>query len=482
VVDQLPAWTFSRHAASFKGGFGRLMREGTYYPQAEYPYALTVTAIGHAALVTGAPPRDSGIIGNSWFDRDKGRFIDVVEDSRYLIPGPTVPHDDGASPQELIPTTVGEGSGKRVVSVSFKERAAVLMGGRQPHLAVWYEPARRAFVTSSYYAKAEPAWLTKLANDHPIAPRLSHYVWTPLPDTASRALVPDDAPGESGGYGLGRSFPHALDPTGKPEVAVGSMPLAADFQLEAALAALDAEHPDFLAFSISTHDYAAHCWGQESWEATDVLFRVDEIIGKFLSGLDARYGKDGWSLVFTSDHGGPPMPERVGGTRVDLADVEKAAESAAVAAVGPRADAKSHLLAADDHSIYLRPLSPSTPEAVDKVRDAVAAAVAKVPGIEWAVRADRCKDPGVCASIHPVRSGEIYFSPMKHNFIQRKPFGADTHGTHHDYDRQVPLIVREPARAGRTLAGEHPSILRVAPTLARLLAIQPPKSATEPAL
>lgn len=481
VVDQLPSWTFSRHKDTFRGGFARLIREGAYYPEAEYPYALTVTAIGHAALVTGTPPRLSGIAGNHWFDREKERWVDVTEDARYPVTGAPVPKDDGASPQALVADAVSDTPGKNVVSVSYKERAAIMMGGHKAKLAVWYEPKRQAFVTSAYYTKEEPAWLAKLAADHPIAPRLQGYVWTPLAETPSRALTGDDSPGETDGQGLKVKFPHELKNASRPELAVGLTPLAVDFQVEAALAALDAERPDFLAFSISTHDYAAHNWGQESWEATDVLFRMDASLGQFLDGLDARYGKDGWSLVFSSDHGGPPMPERVGGKRVDLDAIEKAAEAAAVKAVGKRADGKPHILAIDDHSIYLRP-SPSATASADPLKDAVAAAVGKIAGVEFSLRADRCGTPMVCDSIHPDRSGDIYFSPKENHLIQKKPFGGDNHGTHYDYDRQVPVIVREPGRPARVLADQHPSILSVAPTLARLLGVPAPKSAKEPAL
>ncbi|MEM9489195.1 MAG: alkaline phosphatase family protein, partial [Myxococcota bacterium] len=56
VVDQLPSWSFDRDAALLKGGIARLIKSGVFYPEAEYPYSITYTAPGHAALGTGAPP------------------------------------------------------------------------------------------------------------------------------------------------------------------------------------------------------------------------------------------------------------------------------------------------------------------------------------------------------------------------------------------------------------------------------------------
>jgi len=262
AVDQLPAWTFARHLSSFRGGFARLAKEGVVWTHGRYPYAATITALGHTALGTGAEPRRSGVAGNSWFDRSAGRWVDVTEDPAHLTVPPH-PHDDGASPKyRLLEAT---GAGKKVLSLSHKERAAILMAPSHDAFAAWYEPNQAAFVTSTAYAPARPAWLDALAKEHPIAPRLETYTWTPLPETPSRALVPDDAPGETGKYGLGTKFPHTLAGNKKAAFAMGATPLASEVLVEAVIAGLDAVKPELLDVSFSAHDLAAHAWGQESW-------------------------------------------------------------------------------------------------------------------------------------------------------------------------------------------------------------------------
>jgi hypothetical protein len=143
VVDQLPSWTFSRHVESFRGGFARLVREGVFWPRGEYPYAATITAIGHTALATGAEPHRTGIVGNSWWGRAEGRWIDATEDPAHLTV-PPMPKDDGASAHARQVDAIG--AGRRVLSMSYKERAAVLMAPSQGALAAWYEPEQRAFV------------------------------------------------------------------------------------------------------------------------------------------------------------------------------------------------------------------------------------------------------------------------------------------------------------------------------------------------
>src|SRR5690349_16612692 len=68
VVDQLPAWAFTRKRPELKGGFDRLLREGEWHT-GEHPSAATITAPGHALIATGEPPAASGILTNEWYRR-----------------------------------------------------------------------------------------------------------------------------------------------------------------------------------------------------------------------------------------------------------------------------------------------------------------------------------------------------------------------------------------------------------------------------
>jgi L-alanine-DL-glutamate epimerase-like enolase superfamily enzyme len=67
-------------------------------------------------------------------------------------------------------------------------------------------------------------------------------------------------------------------------------------EVDAALAAIAGERlgaddvADYLAISVSSHDYAGHAWGQESWERLDLLLRIDRRIGELLAHLDRTVG------------------------------------------------------------------------------------------------------------------------------------------------------------------------------------------------
>src|SRR5262245_14752094 len=74
-----------------QGGLRRLQEEGAWFTNCHYPYAFTWTAAGHTSLATGCSPDKHGVIGNEWYDRDRGKEVDAVRDDRYE----QVPSDGG---------------------------------------------------------------------------------------------------------------------------------------------------------------------------------------------------------------------------------------------------------------------------------------------------------------------------------------------------------------------------------------------------
>src|SRR4051812_3946673 len=66
--DQMRGDYLSRWGDLFdEGGFRRLTTEGAGFQECHYPYAYTITAAGHASVVTGRSPESHGIVGNEWF-------------------------------------------------------------------------------------------------------------------------------------------------------------------------------------------------------------------------------------------------------------------------------------------------------------------------------------------------------------------------------------------------------------------------------
>jgi predicted AlkP superfamily pyrophosphatase or phosphodiesterase len=509
VIDQLPSWAFERDRALFadrRGGFGRLLAEGTHYARAVYPYAVTYTAPGHATIGTGTTPEIHGILANNWYSAAAGK-----EQPAEIDPASPVFAVGGDAPGILSTVTGASGAPLRVegiadmlrrdrfgaarsVSISGKARAAALMAGRRPDIAVWYEPKTLAMTTSRAYADSLPAWLADLARQHPIASYLD-AVWSPR-DRALLARVtgiPDDGPGEGSEYEMGIHFPYAAARSTDPARALYATPFLDEIEVDTALAAVDAvglgtdDVPDLLAVSFSAHDYAGHNWGQESWEMLDLNLRLDDQIGRLLDGLDRRIGADRYAVVLTSDHGAIRLAEHVnaaGGNAVRIAPetLVAAAEAAATSKLGP-----GHWIASySASSLYPSADFLAAPaEAREAALDAIVSALRAIDGIGYVTRTDRVTgecdrrdgmDLLVCRSLCPGISGIVFIAPREGSLVTTYPTGTSHESPTLD-DREVPVIVRVPGRPARRV--EAPiSALQVAPTVTRLLGVSAPPAAT----
>ena len=92
VVDQFRYDYLTRFGDLFSSrGLGRLMREGASWTEANYDHVPTYTAPGHATLMTGAWPSETGIVGNEWFDLDTEKKMSSVTDDATMMleAGPT---------------------------------------------------------------------------------------------------------------------------------------------------------------------------------------------------------------------------------------------------------------------------------------------------------------------------------------------------------------------------------------------------------
>lgn len=478
VIDQWPEWAFEEKRPELHaGGFDRLLSEGAWHV-GRHPTAVTLTAPGHALLGTGATPNTSGILGNEWWHREADRVLKSVEEESgavsakwLLVPG-------------LGDAIVAAHRGGKAVAVSLKDRAAILPLGHAG-TAIWYS-AR----TVDWATNQPSAWLDHWNRESPIAFHL-HDVWRPLDAQRLRRLTGRrDAPiGEVGEKGFGPAFPHALDQTKQPAEAVFAAPIGNQIVLETALAAIDGEGlgrdatPDLLVVSLSAHDLIAHGWGHESWEAWDATFRLDADLATFLAGLDARVGAGRWAMIVTSDHGASHLPELVAGGRLRYDQVASMANAAASTVLGPGA----WIADATFPSVFLSAAARTDPRR-EQVIDAVVRTLRAAPGIEIAARtldvAGACdaRPPTLrplCLGTDPERSGEIVYMPAAGWVMEDadEPV-ATAHGSSHDYDQLVPVVMLSPGRNPRApLGAPDATVIRmedIAGILAGWLGVTPP--------
>ena len=160
AVDQLRADYLDRFRPFFgRGGFNLFLQRGASFASARFEHATTSTCPGHAVMLTGSYGTVNGIIGNDWYDVAAGKEVYCAADTTVRLIGSEL---EGRSPRNLKGGTVGDlhkidtGGRSRVVTVSAKDRSAIMLGGHLADAAYWMEDT--LFVTSTYYRRDLPAW------------------------------------------------------------------------------------------------------------------------------------------------------------------------------------------------------------------------------------------------------------------------------------------------------------------------------------
>lgn len=328
VVDQMRYDYLIRFADRFgEGGFKRLMK-GLNCIDAHYNYVPTYTGPGHASIYSGKTPSDNGIVGNAWYSREEGKIINCVEDSKVKTVGSKSDYGKFSpknlkvqSMLEIIKST----KGSKAVSVSFKNRGAILPAGTNSDGVYWFDYSNGNFVTSTHYAKTLPAWVQSF-NDQHIAEYYKDSTWnTMYPIETYKKSRSDDNHFEVALNEGKPVFPYDLGKLNVLKDDAGEQrnyfnifsftPYANTFLLNFGLEAIVGENlgkddkTDVINISISSTDIAGHMFGPYSVEIEDIYLRLDKDLENFLNMLDKIVGKDDYVVFLTADHGVVPNPD-----------------------------------------------------------------------------------------------------------------------------------------------------------------------------
>jgi predicted AlkP superfamily pyrophosphatase or phosphodiesterase len=478
AVDQFRYDYLTRFRGEYQGGIERLLTNGAVFTDAHLEHYPTVTAVGHATMLTGAMPSVNGIIGNDWFDRESGASVASITD-RTVRP---VGADTGsqASPRRLLVSTLGDeikmksphsrgsADAPRVIGLSLKDRSAILTAGRAADAAYWWDGQSGRFVSSTYYFDELPRWVQAF-NDRQIADSYAGKHWTSLSDPS---VILREMPAEPGPalYGAVNGSAYGND-------------------LLAALAEEALVHErlgqrgttDVLTVCFSSNDSVGHTHGPDSAHVRDISIRTDRVIGQLLAQVDTLVGLQHTIVAFTTDHGVAPVPEHLEerglpGGRMTSKDLSGPIEEA----LEKRYRRGEWVIGMAGSSPYLNHdlieglrLDPA------EVRQVAATAAAAVPRVSRVYTRDqliRGEVPNdllgrrVLNGFHAGRSGdlEILLEP----YWIRSSSGT-THGTPYVYDAHIPFILMGPRiKAGEY--GRHVALNDLAPTLATLLGVAAP--------
>jgi predicted AlkP superfamily pyrophosphatase or phosphodiesterase len=482
AVDQFRYDYLTRFRGDFSGGLKRLLTEGAVFTDANLEHYPTVTAIGHATMLTGATPSVSGIIGNDWFDRETGTQVQSITDTTVKPIG--APDAAAASPRRLLVSTLGDelklasgapkgsGAAPRVIGMSLKDRSAVMPAGRAADAAYWLDTKSGAFVSSTYYMPDAPAWV-KAFNDRHLADTHLGREWTPLsPPAVSLKQLPKER---------GTPFYEAV---------FGS-PFGNELLLEFATNALTHERmgqrgvTDLMSVSFSSNDSVGHTYGPESPQVRDITIRTDRVIGQLLDRVDKAVGLQHTLIALTADHGVAPLPEDLAarsmpGGRMANKELFGAIQKGLEAKYGPGEWLASTAGSSPYLNYALIAEMKLNPEEVRRVAAEAALAVPHVTRVytrDQLLRGDVGDDRigrRVVRGFNVQRSGdlEIILEP----FWMRAASGT-THGTPYNYDAHIPLVIMgPPIKAG--VYSDPVALNDLAPTLATILNVQTPSGSS----
>jgi predicted AlkP superfamily pyrophosphatase or phosphodiesterase len=322
VIDQFRGDYLERYHDQFgEGGFRLLLDHGANFTECNYDYANTRTAPGHATLFTGAYSNSHGIMANEWWDPKKKKMVTAVEDDDTRLVGIApgqAKEKAGASPHNLLADTLGDElklatQGRaRVLTISLKDRAAILPGGFAADGAYWIDPKSGTWITSTYYRPELPKW----AQDFNTANRAAKY-WdrdwkAPNGDTLRSTAQRKTKDGAEAGF---------------YEV-VGPTPFANEYELEFAKEALvyeklgAGEATDLLVVGLSPNDILGHQIGPDTPEMAAMALALDRELADFFSFLGHQIGLANVWIALSADHGISTLPDAAKKLRIPAANLD----------------------------------------------------------------------------------------------------------------------------------------------------------------
>lgn len=455
AVDQLSADLFAQYRSTLNGGLKRLS-QGVVFPKGYQSHAATETCPGHATILTGNRPGHAGIIANNWIDQSVARDDKLV----YCAEDPDVP---GSSSRNYTPSlkqlrvpTLGDrmkaaDPASRVIAVAGKDRAALMMGGRDADQIWWW--GSKGFTSFSGRATAP---VVEQINSTTAATVSAEHAAYPLPENCA-ALDRPVAVTPTASVGTGRFARKAGNYPGfrtSPEMDAATLALAGALIDEAGLGRRG--HTDLIAIGLSATDYIGHVHGTAGAEMCIQMAQLDAGLGGFFDRLD-KAGID-YLVVLTADHGGHDLPER--NRENAIADAVRIDPALTLPRLNEALATRTHLKAplllgdATQGDLYLRrDLSSGARRRVMAAALAMLRAHPQVAAVFTHDQLRAAPEPAgppeawslldeAKTSFDPERSGNlvVLLKPRVTPIAAPSGGAVATHGSPWDYDRRVPIL------------------------------------------
>ena len=458
VVDQMRWDYLGRYYDQFQSdGLKRLITKGYSCDNCMINYLPTVTAIGHTSIYTGTTPAFHGICGNAFYINGVKRTS--CEDPDVKTVG--TDKKKASSPVNLLASTIGDqlrlhtDFKSKVVSVSYKDRASILPGGRSANAAYWIDTKNGQFITSTWYMEELPQW-AKAYNAE-------------MKKNKELAKVGED---------------------------VGLYPLCGHLITDMAIASLKGENlgkgeeTDMLCISYSQTDVIGHEWSTRGEHTDEAYLELDKDIARLLKTLDDQVGEGNYLLFLTADHGAAHNFQYMADHKMN-AGAWKIKEDV----LGPQLDQLlkeklgadlSVVNAINGYRIFLnKGRIAALGLQVQQVKDVLIDFFRQMPHVLFVMDFEKVNTwsvPDVIRSralmgYHPHRSGDLLLV-LESGYYEVWPSSSlvgTTHGEWNPYDAHIPLLFYGwKVEHGSTSREVH--MTDIAPTITQMLHIQQPNA------
>jgi predicted AlkP superfamily pyrophosphatase or phosphodiesterase len=501
VVDQMRYEYLTRFENKYgNGGFLRLINEGFNCKNNHFNYVPTYTGPGHASVYTGTTPKNHGIIANNWYDKFSDSFVYCAGDTTVQSVG-TMDKAGQMSPHRMKTTTFADENrlftqmNGKTIGISIKDRGAILPAGHSANAAYWFHGKDQGhFISSSYYFETLPQWVKDFNATNPAEKYLTE--WNTFYDIETYTESGSDLNDFEGGF-RGKdtaTFPYdlkALSKTNGNYNIIKATPYGNSIVTDFAIAALVGEqlgiddYTDVLTVSYSSTDYIGHNFGVNSKEIEDTYIRLDKEIEQLLNTLDAKVGKENYTVFLTADHGAVNVPAYLESVKISAGYFDGEAFEEKVGNITIETHKVSSFLKnISNQQIFLdREKIQQLGLDLVVVQEAIVNQIITYDQVYKAYAATSMSNTQYTKGIENLlqngynqkRSGDVLFV-LDPAVIQYSKTGS-THGSPLNYDTHVPLIFYgNGITKGNTTA--YTTIPDIAPTISALLGITFPNGAT----
>lgn len=481
IIDQFRYDYLTRFRNDYHGGLDKMLSHGADFTNAFYGQVPTVTAVGHSIFLSGAMPAISGIVSNSWYDRNEQQVVTSVCDwnektvgsDQQPEKGKSCTDADPASPRRLMVSTLGDemrmaNPAAKVIGVSIKARGAILPSGHRAQGAFWFDDVSGNFVSSSYYMGELPPWAAAF-NSEKLASKYVNRSWDGFPNWnfhGSERAPYAKLPASPWGNELIESFAEQALAGEK----LGQTPGATDL----------------LTVSFSSNDYVGHAVGPDAPEVRDMAIRVDAQIGKLFAAIDKQVGMNNVIVVLSADHGVATAPTEALKDKMPGGSIEGNVEEVVSSALSSKYGSGNWILRGGGETAVYFDWAEIAKRKIsqDDVYEAAKEVLLADANLHVARVYSRTQlSNGVAGDViaqaemngfFPRRSGDLMIV-FDSGYIPGKT--GTTHFSPYAYDRHVPVLFMGPEiKAGRYNETIQPN--DIAPTLATMLDVQTPSGST----